>query len=363
MDHTKKYGNRGKGNTSYLSANICNEFISIMGKQVLMKIVDELKAAKYFSISVDSTPDLSHVDQLTVIVRYVNDGIPVERFLQFLPIKEHKAEYLAETLLKFLGNYGISIKDCRGQSYDNAANMAGKYSGLQAKIKEKCKFAIFVPCAAHSLNLVVTSFFQLVQKLYNFFSSSTHRWSILTECLGSNKVIKYLSETRWSARADAVSALHRGYKQILIALISIARDTDQAGETRNEALSLARKMEKLETIVLTEIWSNILERINKTSVSLQKDTLTMDVATKLFASLADFIGNIRNNFDQYESSVKENFPAADYKDRSQRTRTRSSRISFYDGSAETIQITGKEKFQTETFLPMIDTLITHLKQR
>lgn len=122
-------------------------------------------------------------------------------------------------------------------------------------------------------------------------------------------------------------------------------------------------MEKLEIIVLTEIWSDILERINKTSLSLQKNTLTMDVATKLFASLANFIDNVRNNFDHYESSAKENFPDADYKDLSQRTRNRSSRIAFYDGSAETIQLTGKEIFKIETFLPMIDTLITHLKQR
>lgn len=60
-------GNRGKG-SSYLSANICNEFINLMGQQILKTIVKELKSAKY-SISVDSTPDLSHVDQLTVIVR------------------------------------------------------------------------------------------------------------------------------------------------------------------------------------------------------------------------------------------------------------------------------------------------------
>lgn len=141
--------------------------------------------------------------------------------------------------------------------------------------------------------------------------------------------------------------MHRDYNQILKALISIARDTDQSGETRDEAL--ARKMEKLEIIVLTEIWSNILERINKTSLSLQKDTLTMDVATKLFGSLAYFIGNVKNNFDQYESSAKDNFPDADYKDLSQRTRTRSSRIALYDGSGETVEITDKEKFKIKTF--------------
>lgn len=97
-----------------------------------MKIVGELKAAKYFSISVNSTPDFSYVAQLTFVVFfwYVKDRIPVERFLKFLPIKEHKAEYLAETILKFLENYDIPMKDCCGQSYNNASNMAGKYSGL-----------------------------------------------------------------------------------------------------------------------------------------------------------------------------------------------------------------------------------------
>ncbi|KAL4148479.1 hypothetical protein QTP88_002712 [Uroleucon formosanum] len=36
LEHLNKYGNQGKGNPSYLSANICNEFINIMGRQVLV---------------------------------------------------------------------------------------------------------------------------------------------------------------------------------------------------------------------------------------------------------------------------------------------------------------------------------------
>ncbi|GBP11401.1 hypothetical protein EVAR_92913_1 [Eumeta japonica] len=235
--------------------------------------------------------------------------------------------------------HDIPIKDCRGQSYDNASNMSGKYSGLQTRIKEKCEFATFVPCAGHSLNLVgvhaagcvpeASQFFEIVQKVYNFFSGSTHRWNMLTEHLGSKKVVKSLSQTRWSARADAVSALHGGYKRIIEALITIANDTEQARETRNEALSLSRKMRNLEFIILTEIWSSILERIDKTSNYLQKETITLDVATNLFTSLHDFITNLRDKFDNFGSSAKEKNPESDYKDLSQRTRRRSSRQSFF----------------------------------
>jgi len=372
-DHIQNYGSRGKGSTSYLSANICNEFINIMGEKVLTTIISEIKAAKYYSISVDSTPDLSHVDQLTFIVRFVKDGKPIERFLQFLPIEEHKAQYIADTLLNFLEDHKIPIKNCRGQSYDNAANMAGKYSGLQARIKEQCKFAIVVPCAAHSLNLVgvqavgcvseAVSYFQLVQKLFNFFSSSTNRWKILKGCLGGQKVLKNLSETRWSARADAINALHNGYNHIFEALLLIAKNTDQSAETKNEAQSLGKKMEKLETVILTETWNDLLGAINKTSLSLQNNTITMDVATKLFASLSEYISNARNNFDQYESAAKEINPNSDYKDKFQRIRIRSTRITFLENPSETVQLSGKEKFYVETFLPIIDTLNTHLMQR
>ncbi|XP_025420677.1 zinc finger MYM-type protein 1-like [Sipha flava] len=223
-DHIQNYGNRGKG-------------------------------TKYYSISVDSTLDLSHVDQLNFIVRFVKDGKPIERFLLFLPIEEHKAQYMADTVLNFLENLKIPIKNCREQSYDNAANMAGNYSGLQARIKEQWKFAIFVPCATHSLNLVgaqavgcvseAVAYFQFVQKLFNFFSSSNNRWKILKECLGGQKVLKSLSETRWSARAGAINALHNAYDHIFEALLLIAKNTDQSAETRNEAKSIGKKNGKI----------------------------------------------------------------------------------------------------------------------
>lgn len=49
-------------------------------------------------------------------------------------------------------------------------------------------------------------------------------------CLGSNKVLKHLSDTRWSARTDAVDAQQKSYRQISIALESIAEDKNNLGK-------------------------------------------------------------------------------------------------------------------------------------
>ncbi len=57
--HLDKYGNKGKGSISYLSSTTCDQLISIIGKEVLSTIIEEIKTAKYYSISVDSTPDMS----------------------------------------------------------------------------------------------------------------------------------------------------------------------------------------------------------------------------------------------------------------------------------------------------------------
>jgi len=144
-------------------------------------IIKEVKTAKYYSISVDSTPDIAHIDQLTTIVRYVLPTGPVEHFLTFVPMFGHSGYYyITDILLSFLDKKGINIKDCRGQSYDNAANMSEKYVGMQALIRKKWKYADYVPCTAHSLNLVGTNasesclaavnFFYIVQGVYFFCS-------------------------------------------------------------------------------------------------------------------------------------------------------------------------------------------------
>ena len=57
--------------TTYRSPTIQNELINLLGKKIKHLILEEIKAAKYFSILFDSTSDVSHIDQMALIVRYV----------------------------------------------------------------------------------------------------------------------------------------------------------------------------------------------------------------------------------------------------------------------------------------------------
>lgn len=167
----------------YLGDKIQNETIKLIGDNIRNKILNEVKKAKYFSIILDCTPDVSHQEQTSVCIRYVNfknnEFSVEERFLTFRPVNDTTGEGLTNFLLKTLENYGLDIYNIRGQGYDNGANMKGKNQGVQKRILDINSRAIFVPCCNHSLNLVINDavksnmfsidFFSTVQEVYNFF--------------------------------------------------------------------------------------------------------------------------------------------------------------------------------------------------
>ena len=280
-DHIASFGNRGRGFTSYLSSTTYEEFIRLMAKKVLSKITDEIKAAKYYVVSVDSTPDLAHVDQLALIIRYAlyqdyDHGVIQERFIQFIPIGNHGSEYLADIVIAELENLGISIEFCRGQTYDNAPNMAGCHTGLQARILFLNPKAEWVPCAGHSLNLVGTSavatsveavtYFGILQSVYNFVSASTKRWATLhTICKANTPVVKNPSQTRWSAHSDASHAFVENDRDIREYLMSLSKDQNEPLSAVHEAKSLGTSMNCLEVAFMAIVWNDILQRFHKTS--------------------------------------------------------------------------------------------------
>ena len=163
----------------------------------------------------------------------------MERFVKFISTHGHTGHQLADLLFEFIKDNGISLKDLRGQSYDNASNMCGKYKGMQAIIKESNHQAESIPCAAHSLNLVgkcaaecgqsAVRFFMVVQELFVFFSASTHRWNLLTDALKPLQcpTIKPLSDTLWEARYDALYALRKGYQAVLQVFKAMCHDNDE----------------------------------------------------------------------------------------------------------------------------------------
>lgn len=117
--------------------------ISLCGNKVINTILKQRENAIYYSIIADATPDVSHQEQNVLILRYVSQNEKTEvfnifeRFIEFINFNEKTGEGISNQLISKLENYKIPLLDCRGQGYDNGANMSGKIKGVQLLFLEK----------------------------------------------------------------------------------------------------------------------------------------------------------------------------------------------------------------------------------
>lgn len=141
----------------YLSHDIQNELITLMSKSVINEIIHRVKQAKYYAILLDCTRDVSRVEQMSIILRFCNlsTGAIEEHFIGFIAVAETTGEYLTKSILQELERNDLDIQNCRGQGYDNGANMVGINKGVRTRILNINPRAFFTPCGCHSWNLLL----------------------------------------------------------------------------------------------------------------------------------------------------------------------------------------------------------------
>lgn len=129
-DHLRRAQN---SKAHYLSKDSQNEFITLLADAVLKKIRHNVQTAPYYSVLMDCTPDISHKEQLSLMIRYVSTNenkVEVnESFLEFVTVENTTGEGLTNMLLDGLAEHNIEIEHCKGQCYDNDANMKGVHGG------------------------------------------------------------------------------------------------------------------------------------------------------------------------------------------------------------------------------------------
>lgn len=90
-----------------------------------------------------------------------------ESFIEFCPVAETTGLNLTEVILSKIEELGLDIQDLG--DYDGA-NMRGKNVGVPKRILDINTRAMFVPCAAHTLNLVINDAVKTVFDAVIFFS-------------------------------------------------------------------------------------------------------------------------------------------------------------------------------------------------
>nr|XP_009797198.1 PREDICTED: zinc finger MYM-type protein 1-like [Nicotiana sylvestris] len=174
-----------------IAPNIQKEIVNACAKEIMKAIVEDLNG-DYFGILVDESKDVSHKEQMALVLRYVNkEGKLIERFLSIVHVKKTTASSLQKAIYDFLLEHPLSPSQIWGQGYDGASNMQGEINGLKTLILKDNPSAYCIHCFAHQLQLTlvavakqycdVDQFFDIVANVLNIVGSSFKRRDMLRE--------------------------------------------------------------------------------------------------------------------------------------------------------------------------------------
>ena len=94
------------------------------------KITREIKNSSYVSVQADETTDISCKSQFVIVMRFVKDFEPVERFLKFVELRDRTANGFTQVLKENLDSLNLESK-LIAQAYDGTAVMRGFINGVQ----------------------------------------------------------------------------------------------------------------------------------------------------------------------------------------------------------------------------------------
>ncbi|KAL4154036.1 hypothetical protein QTP88_001869 [Uroleucon formosanum] len=200
---------------------------------------------------------------------------------------------LAKVLLDTLQSIGINLDFLRGQGYDGASAMQGKFNGVQAIVKESYPLALYLHCSSHSLNLCISNACNLkpirnatgTLQAVCVFLRTPKRQDVLEKAIDKfitdtrKKKLKKLCPTRWVERHEAVLVFLELYDAIVEALENISSWNDR--DTSFQASNLLCSIKQGEFLICIFILVNVFSVSLPLSKKLQDEHLDLTEAIEL----------------------------------------------------------------------------------
>lgn len=307
--HLSKIQSVQKNRLTFLSNVSQNNMLSVMGEMVREEILKRVKQAGVFSIIIDTTTDVSNLEQFSLVLRFINEeGQTEERLIAMKVAHDPTGLGMFNVFSDICIKYNIDWEtNLCAQSYDGAASMQGQYSGVRSYVQEKNPNAIYVWCFAHVLNLVVVdtcdkclsvrNFFGEVQSLISYMRARKRTAIFLeqqTKCYPSERPcrIKNFSTTRWTSHDRALSVISKKYLAFLKTLEELINSTDR--ETSSTASNLYRIMTSFKFILNLFLLENIFSHTTPLSIYLQSSSIDFIQAITMVDVCAKKLSDLRS---------------------------------------------------------------------
>jgi hypothetical protein len=262
------------------SKDIQNDLLNCMLDVYYEEIKKEIASAPFVAVMADETTDVSSKFQMSIVLRYVKNANPVERFWGFLCPSDPDAQALTDGILSVIDPLiDHNFDKLVAQSYDGAAAVGAKDKKIQANIKAKYPNAHFVHCYAHQLDVIMAQassqcnqvrlFFSNIQDVPDFFSNSPERVALLDAIVGG-KIARSVP-TWWDFESRVVNVVFE-YREELIECME-AIEEGKLGTNIiliNQAMAIKRMLQDGRFIFWLTFFQYIMPHVDVLFEELQK---------------------------------------------------------------------------------------------
>lgn len=122
-------------NATYRSASAVIGFIEAISVWVEEGLLSRLQQASYYTLMADECTDVSTLEEMSIFCRWVENGLPIEHFIDIVAFKSTDAGTIYAALVECLKQKGITLASMVGMGFDGAAPFSGKHTGVQGTPK------------------------------------------------------------------------------------------------------------------------------------------------------------------------------------------------------------------------------------
>lgn len=144
-----------------LSRNTATKKIESCSRSVQENILRNLQKAKFFSLAIDESTDISDISQMAVYVRYLWNSEFKKELLTLLPLHDRiTGEILFKNFQKFMESDNLLFDNIFSIATDGAPAMTGKVNGFIAFMKNLNYKIIALHCIIHQAVLCAKTFWR-----------------------------------------------------------------------------------------------------------------------------------------------------------------------------------------------------------
>ncbi|XP_025194264.1 uncharacterized protein LOC112593893 [Melanaphis sacchari] len=389
---------------------LLNNVVTSISSLIKSTISNQIKQSDMFSVLIDTTQDISVMDQCSIVLRYVIHGEINEKLVAVKCCTDSTGEGMMKLLQSALFSLDINITRCIGNATDGAANMQGMYKGFTSWLSKTAPEQVHVWCYSHVLNLVicdatknpvkVATFFSIINSCAVFFKESYQRMNIWKSISNNhhdnirNKRLQIIGETRWTAKQTALNRIFGTYDkfddalytELIICLSKISNNEGFKPDIRSKANCLLSSLLKYENILIAHMFMKIfsitgpLSRYLQTSgLDLLKCQQMVEGTLKQIEKFQRDMENIKITCDKFiekaqriidleienteDEKNKKDLEMCDIQDQFENKRIqRKKRMSTYETKDEPI-INAAKKFEVEVYNKVFDAIIRSMTTR